>query len=194
MDKKDIYEHLAHIYLDASSKRKKKAKPRYKTRKMLFINTAAISLVGLLTLFIYQKDRPATTVSPVIASELALILQPDIVKINFHFEPAKKEVYAINLNELDLRRFKTLGFSLRKANFDDKITLKVEFANAFRENSQIYINDIKSYKWQEYRIPFSDFKNINSWSKICGLSFIIDELNVKTKKGIVYLDDVKLLR
>lgn len=193
MDKKDIYEHLANIYLDASSKRKKKGKSGYKIKKIFLLNLVILVTLSLV-LFISLKNKLPQTSPHKLIAELALVLQPDIVKINFHFDPAKKEIYAIDLNKMDLQRFKTLGFLARKADFDHKITLKIEFANAFKENSQLFISDIKSYKWQEYRLPLANFKDISNWSQITRLSFIIEEQDVKEKKGIVYLDNVRLLR
>jgi hypothetical protein len=129
-----------------------------------------------------------------INSELALVLQPNVVKINFNFEPAKEEIYSINLNNLDLVGFKTLGFSVRKANFKDNIILRVEFANAFNEKSTVYINSIPAYNWQDYRIKLSDFKNINKWSRMLNLSFVIEEWTTKERNGVVYLDNIRFLR
>lgn len=191
MDKKEIYEHLARIYLDASSKKKKKTKEKQGVKNFFLVNLIIISGVGLF-LFISHKNKLITS-KPNITSELALVLHSDIVKLNFNFDPAEKEIYSMNLDGLDLRRFKVLGFSVRKANFDDKITLRIEFTNTLKESSEVYIRDIKSYKWHECHIALSDFKNISSWSEMANLSFIIEERNVKEKKSIVYIDNVRLL-
>lgn len=126
-------------------------------------------------------------------SELALIIQPEAVKVNFHFDPAKKETYSLNLNKLDLTRFKALGFSAKKANYQDKINLRVEFRNIFHEQSEVYLRDIPHH-WQEYRIKFADFKDIRDWSEMENLSFIVEEWNVKEKRDVVYLDNIRLLR
>jgi hypothetical protein len=128
-----------------------------------------------------------------LSSEFLLVLQPEIVKINFHFDPAKKEIYSINLNKLDLSRFKTLKFSVRKVNFEDRIFLKIEFTNRFNEKAEIYLQDL-SHRWQNYKIALSDFKNITDWSEMSNLSFVIEEWLVKAKKGIVYLDNIRFSR
>lgn len=202
MVKKDIYEHLADIYWDASSKEKKNksTQPYPKIFKNLFFISIAI-IFSLTTLLIFmfssnknkyvftnlQGDRP-------ISSELALVLQPDIVKINFNFDPAKEEIYSLNLNGLDLVKFKALGFSVRKANYQDKIILKVEFTNTFNKKSEIYLNEIPAYKWRDYKISFGEFKDINDWSSMLNLAFIVQEGNTKDKRGVVYLDNVRFLR
>jgi len=199
MNKKDIYEHLANIYLDASTKRKNKKAQKYPDifQNLFFISTLIIFVLIILLFNVSHKSSLLFTSlngKKLINSELAVVLQPNIVKINFNFDPAKEEVYYINLNELDLARFRVLRFLVRKANYEDNIILKLEFTNASKEKSEAYFYNIPSYKWQEYKINLSDFKDISDWSKMSSLAFIIEESNVNKKKGIVYLDNVRFLR
>ncbi len=188
MDKKDIYEHLAKIYLDASSKKVKKRRAYPKIFKNLLLVSILLIIASSAILFIaFPKNKPFN-------SEIALVLLSDAAKMNFNFDPAKEEVYYINLNELDLVRFRVLKFLVRKANYEDNIILKLEFTNASKEKSEAYFYNIPSYKWQQYKINLSDFKDISDWSKMSSLAFIIEESNVNKKKGIVYLDNVRFLR
>lgn len=198
MDKKEIYEYLAKIYLDASSNKKNKTKPRLMfLKKPLFIGGAIFLTAIILVFSITNRDESKFLKlgkNSAISHELALVLQTDIVKINFNFEPAKEEIYSISLNKLNLARFKALGFSVRKANYDDNIILKLGFTNAFNENSEIYLNDMPSFKWLHCRINLDAFKNISDWSQMQNLSFIIEKRNTNNKKGIVYIDNVRLLK
>jgi hypothetical protein len=187
MDKKDIYEHLAKIYLDASSKRKKKQKSYPKLFKNLFF----LSLACICVLGIFSFARTTRNKSP--NSEIALLLCPDVVKINFHFDPARKETYSVALNKLDLSRYKALAFSAKKTNYDGDIALRVEFTTRFKEKSEKYLRDIPN-RWQEYKINLSDFAGINDWSSMSGLSFVIEEWNVQKKRGIVYIDNVRFIK
>jgi len=188
MDKKDIYEHLAKIYLDASSKRKKKSKFHFPLLKNIFF--AGGVLVFGLGIFLFSvrmhRDNPSGT-------EIALVLNHDTVKINFNFDPAKKEVYSLNLNKLNMSAYKSLGFSVKNAHPKETISLRVEFTNAYRERSEIYFRNIP-YKWQDFRVSLSDFKGINDWSEMSGVSFSVEEWNAKEKRGVVYIDNVRLLR
>lgn len=186
MDKKDIYEHLAKIYLDASSKHKKKAKRHKRIPKYLFLGVATF----IFGLSVFLVTRPANNSSD---SEIALILNPDAVKINFNFNPAKKEIYSLDLNKLNLRKFRTLGFSARKTNPNDNISLRVEFLSTFKERSEAYVKNVPC-RWQNYKISLSEFKNISNWSEISNLSFIVEEWNAKEKSDIVYVDNIKLIR
>ena len=201
MSKKDIYEHLANIYWNASSKKKNKSiRPHPKIFKNLFFMSIAIifSLTTLL-IFMFSSNKKKYVLTNLqgdrfISSELVLVLQPDIVKINFNFDPAKEEIYSLNLNGLDLVKFKALGFSVRKANYQDKIILKVEFTNTFNKKSEIYLNEIPAYKWRDYKISFGEFKDINDWSSMLKLAFIVEEGNTKDKRGVVYIDNIRFLR
>lgn len=187
MDKKDIYEHLAKIYLDASSgkKKRKKAYPKF-LRSVIFVSLIFVFTLSLISFTNFQRKRHPN-------SEIALVLAPDTLKINFHFNPAKKEILTINLNNLNLLNYKALGFSVRKESYEDNISLRVEFNNAFKEKSEIYFKDIP-HKWRDYKIDFSQFKNISDWSDMLTLAFVVEEWNVKGKKGIVYVDNVRLLK
>ncbi|MCX5703104.1 MAG: hypothetical protein NT066_01205 [Candidatus Omnitrophica bacterium] len=187
MDKKDIYEHLAEIYLDASSKRKK----RRKAKPSIFQNRFFISIAFILALagalfYNFQKNSP-------FKSEISLVLLSDAAKINFHFDPAKKEIYALDLNKLNLGRFKALAFSVKNASYPNPISLRIEFTNTFKEKSEVYIKNIPN-KWKDYRIDLSGFRGLHDWSEISTLTFGIEEWNTKDKRGVVYIDNVRLLR
>ncbi|MFA5090355.1 MAG: hypothetical protein WC510_04910 [Candidatus Omnitrophota bacterium] len=187
MDKKDLYEHLAKIYLDASSKTKKKNKnPRRAHPAMLW--GVFIGLIGVIFLLVALKDnalQPNTQIALVVSSEAA--------KINFHFDPAQKEVYSLDLNSLDLNKYKTLSFAVKKTKFTDSLSLRVEFINKFKEKAEVYLKDIP-LKWQDYNIPLGDFKSINSWSDMQKLNFTVERWNAKGKQGVVYIDDIKFIR
>lgn len=187
MDRKDIYEHLAKIYLDASSKKKKKARPHHVFFKNPFFiaGLTALSVAGFL-LVRHNHEKLSN-------SEISLVISPDPVKINFHFDPARKEIYSVNLNKLNLTSYKVLGFSIKKANYGDNIALRIEFVNQFNEKSEVYLKGIPN-KWQDYKIVFSDFKNITNWSRMSNLSFIVEEWNTDKKRGVVYVDNVRFLK
>jgi hypothetical protein len=187
MDKKDIYEHLAKIYLDASSKKKKRNKAYPKLFQNLFIVSIFVVIGLTTTLFSSSSKKQALN------SETALVLQNDPAKINFNFDPAKKEIYSLNLNRLNVSRSKALGFSVRNISPKDKITLRVEFTNAFKERSEVYLRDIPS-RWQDFKINLSEFKNITDWSEMTLIAFSVEEWNAAQKKGVVYIDNVRLLK
>lgn len=187
MDKKDIYEHLAKIYLDASSKKKKKKKAYSRFVNKTYI-ISAVAILSVIVIFsgLFRKNK-------LLNPEIALVLLADAAKINFNFDPAKKETFSLNLSRLNLKKFSSLGFSIKKKNYNDTIALRVEFSNSFNEKSEIYLKNIP-HKWQDYKISLSDFKNIADWSNISNLVFTVEEWNAREKEGIVYIDNIRLLR
>lgn len=196
MDKKDIYEHLAKIYLDASSKKKNKPKANtafFKTPVFLICVSAFAVGTGLF-FSAFQKGKVSISLKDrKFHSETALVLLTEVTKINFNFDPAKKEIYSIDLSRLDLSLFKALGFSVRKAYYQDDIILKVEFS-AQGKNSEVFVRNLSSFKWQDNKINLSDFKEITDWKGQLNLSFVIEDFNVSEKSGIVYIDNVRLLK
>ena len=197
MDKKDIYEHLAKIYLDASLKRKKKSRKSPTFRNLFIISIAVVSLLVISLGLSLIKNRAISLAklqsNPPLNTEIALVLQPDLVKINFNFDPAKKESYSLDLKKLNAVRFSTLGFSVKNAHYQDRVTLRIEFTNIFKERSEVYLRDI-THKWQDFKIAFSEFKRMSDWSEMSSLSFIVEEWNTRSNKGILYLDNIRLLK
>lgn len=189
MNKKEIYEHLANIYLDASSKSsKKKIKFRNLPKALsALIILGSIGILGAGSVIGYSRLNPAGT------AQIALFLHQDTAKINFNFDPAKKETFSLNLKQLDLAKYKALGFSVRKTNPKDIISLRVEFTNRFNEKSEVYVKDISS-KWGEQRLDFSRFSGINDWTQMKKIEFTVEEWNAQQKSGIVYLDNIRVIK
>ncbi len=187
MDKKEIYEYLAKIYLDASLKKQEKSKKYPKSVKNTIIIVSVILLaVGSSVFFSILKKKPFD-------SEVSLVLLPDAARINYHFDPARKEIFSLDLNKLDLTRYNTLKFFVKKANYNNIIALRVEFINNYKEKSEIYFKDLPA-RWQEYTLNLSDFKGISDWSEMIGLAFAIEEWNAQEKRGVVYIDNVRVLQ
>lgn len=190
MDKKEIYEHLANIYLDASlkstrKKRKLKSYPK-PIRNLIIASCVMILALGSKTIYSnfnnYGKD-----------AQIALFLYQDTAKINFNFDPAKKETFSLDLKQLNLAKYKSLAFALRKTNPKDTISLRVEFINCFNEKSEVYLKDIPN-KWTEQRIDFSRFAKMRDWHQMKTLAFSVEEWNAREKTGIVYLDNIRILK
>ena len=188
MDKKEIYEHLAKIYLDASSKKKKRTKTHLRLYSNLFI-ISLVLLVGTGSALISLASKKKNHLS----SETALFITNEPSKINFNFNPAKKETYTINLNRLNLNHFKQLAFSVKNTDPKDILSLRIEFTNAFKERSEIYLRNVPS-KWQEFKIAFLDFKNITNWSEMAHISFSVEEWNAQNDKGVLYIDNIRFLK
>ncbi|TAM39633.1 hypothetical protein EPN54_03245 [bacterium] len=189
MDKKEIYEHLANIYLDASSKSSKKKRnlKSYPKPVRNFILAAGL-IVFVLGGITYSNINSRRS-----GAQIALFLHQDAAKINFNFDPAKKETFSLDLKQLNLSKYNSLAFAVRKTNPKDIVSLKVEFINRFDEKSEVYVKNIPG-KWGDQRINFSRFAKINDWRQMKSLAFTIEEWNSRQKSGIVYLDNIRVLK
>jgi hypothetical protein len=191
MDKKDIYEHLAKIYLDttpAAAKSKNIKVPAKRKRYFLFAAVPFAAGVFVFLLLVSFRAHPAIPFS-----STSLVVAPDTIRLGFDLENAKKQVYDLDLNRLNLNECKVLVFSLRNSNYNDTLSFRVEFTNAFKEKAEMYVSDV-SNKWKEYRLNLTDFKSITDWSEASKLSFIVEEWNTRDNKGILYIDNVRFLK
>lgn len=186
MDKKEIYEHLAKIYLDASVKKPKVYKDYPKFKNLFFFSVAVIFVFSFLLVSNFKKNSRLN-------SELSLTLLSGATKINFNFDPAQKETYTIKLNNLNLSKFHSLAFDLKKLDRKNTISVRVEFTNTFKEKAELYVKNIPA-KWQDYILNFSDFKNITNWGQMSEVSFSIEQWNARENHGVVYIDNVRFLK
>jgi len=189
VNKKEIYEHLANIYLDASLKSSKKKRNLSLSPRIMYTAMAlsAVLLLGVGSFAVFNRGAKSNS------SQLALFLHHDAAKINFNFDPAKKETFTINLKQLNLSKYKALAFSSRKTNPRDTIFLRVEFVNRFDEKSEVYIKDV-SNKWRDHQIDFAKFAKLVDWHQMKSLAFSVEEWNAREKSGIVYLDNIRVIK
>jgi hypothetical protein len=189
MEKKDIYEHLAEIYLDASLTKKK-------PRARAFKNAAGWILAGAFLLggVIVAVFLPPHLKPPV--SENALLISSNNpVRIAYNLSAGSKESSTLYLNGVNLRSYKSLVLNARSdAPAASMPAIAVEILNKTGEKGLVYIRDA-GRKWREYEIPFSDFKpGLSDWSRVESLTFIVEEWNAPIKKGVVYIDNIRFLR
>ena len=185
---KDIYEHLAKVYFDpASNKSKDPAcfKSLFKNLFKLGILVVSCLVIVLMVVLFSPRSKPK--------SQLSLILENNITRINYDFNQAKKEAVIFDLKDMDLSDFESLCFRARKTNYQDDLHMCVEFISGFAEKSQIYLKQIPR-KWQNFKINLVDFENIKKWSDMRQLLFVVEEWNAQAKKGIVYIDNVSFLK
>jgi hypothetical protein len=187
MNKKEIYDQLAKTYLDPHLKRRKKNKTPFLSSRKIIFSGSLIFLVIIALIFSPRHKNIALN------SEISLVLLSEAAKINFHFDPARKETYSIDLNGLNLVNYKLLEFSIKKTDYNDNLHLRVEFINSFNEKSELYVKNIP-HKWRGYKIKLGEFQKITDWSKMSKLIFIVEEWNVGEKNGVVYIDEIKLLK
>ena len=186
MNKGEIYEHLAKIYLDNSGKKRKRHKDFFNPK---FIYPIIFFLIIVISVPLFNLISKRSNLK----SQMAFVIQPTSVRMNFLRGATKKEIFSFDLEHLDLGNFSYLSFSIRKLWPADTISLRVELSNKLGEKSEIYLEDL-TYKWKNYEYGFSNFKDITNWQKMDKLSFVIEEWNIKGERGIIYIDNVKFIK
>ncbi len=189
MEKKDIYEHLANIYLDTTLKRPINLKKTTLPKRIIFISAVLVFCLAAAVIFLLARTRKPAF------SQVSLVVLPGLQKINYAFDPVRKEAYAIDLKGLNLAGYRALGFSIRKDGYEAQaeVTIRVEILSTYKEKSEIYLAKIPS-SWQEHLLALKDFKTISDWSDLKSLAFVIEEWNVQNKRGSVYIDNVRFVR
>ena len=186
----DIYEHLAEVYLNSSRNKKK----NHTYPKSLFRNLFKLSIVVITCLVVIIVLMLTTFGKKQVSkSQHILILESHTTKIDYDFNQVKKEAAVFDLKDMNLLGFKTLSFRARKSNYRDDLHMSVEFISDFGEKSQIYIKQIPT-RWQDFKINLDEFKNISDWTSMNRLLFVLEEWNAQDKKGIVYFDNVYVLK
>ena len=187
-DTKDIYEHIAKVYLDTSRSKKKTSRPklRWVTLPKIGLSIAVIALIVAPLIVIFQ-DRVLSS------GRVALVLNDSVTKINYDFNHIKKETALFSLQGINLNDFKTLTFRARKTHYKEILHLNVEFISNFNEEARIYVKHIPA-KWQEYRIALADFEGISNWSNLKEIVFAVEEWNSQTKKGVLYIDNIRFFK
>ncbi len=195
--KEDIYNHLAKVYLNASSDKERESrinKGRERLRILLRPLSIACICFLLISITIILWQRRASQ-SPQVKDEI--VIGSRISKINFRSEDLDSlsgKVITLNLNGINFLNYRFLGFSVRKSNYQDKLLMRVELIDTLGRKSRFYIDDIPAYKWKDYEIKLTDFQGVNDRAKICLLTFGAEDWKTYRKRAALYIDNIRLLK
>lgn len=185
MEKNEVYDYLAKVYLDKQPavRESKKVFP-WKRNALLLIVPSIIFLTAYFFLKYPFKVYRAKDYY------LGIGISGGAVKINYYFDASgiKTKSYKIALDGLDLRDFKGLAFEARHLN-KGNLSLRVELENSYKEISACYAGPLEN-KWKEFRINLGEFKAISEWNNIKSLSFVVEEWNAQAKEDSVYIDAI----
>ncbi|MFH1578114.1 MAG: hypothetical protein ABIC18_03475 [Candidatus Omnitrophota bacterium] len=188
MHRKEVYEHLAQIYLGASNNKRKTPIQRAPLFKYLF----ALSLIVIASL-VFVLGNVSRNQRPAVNKEIALVIEPGLTQMNFDFNLAKKEILRFDLAGLNLAEYESLKFLARKVDVSGNLHLHLGLRNRLGESSEFYLKDI-SGQWHDFKIALADFKGITEWSDMAELEFVIEAWNTNAKNGKLYIDTVRFLK
>ena len=90
---------------------------------------------------------------------------------------------------MDAAKYRSLRFSVRAKDGGNPGVVKVVIRSRTNETSAYYIQGIVG-DWQDYSIPFDQFKQISDWTDLKDVSFVLESWNMENKKGILLIEDI----
>lgn len=190
MEKNEVYDYLARIYLD----KQPQAKEKKGLPVMRFVQFFLIAAV-IITAVAYIFFKYPTVIYKPESYGLHLSTGDELLRIQYDFTglPSRKQGYEIELPGLNVKNFSTLKFRARRLKKGSALNLKVCIENKLKEKASCYINGIAA-KWRSFEVPLSAFHEITRWDCISSISFIVEEWNTAEKEDCVYIDAIGLIR
>lgn len=198
MEKSEVYDYLAKIYLDkqpyAASTTKNsgpKSGDRALWKKYLLILIIPIIVIPALYFLAARSIR--LSIPKAHSIYIATANNPIKIKFNFTGSEIKKQGETVTLSDLDVNSFKYLQLRLRRQKKYGNLNLRVEAENNLKENAHFYLTGLNN-KWQSYNIALSEFKEITQWNNLKRISFIVEEWNAENKEDCVYIDEIRFTK
>ena len=188
MNRDEIYDHLAKVYL---GKREdllpKKPKPKAINRSLLVINIVitaviTISMVYGFTAFLMRRND--------LKSQVFYALNNNPIRVVYDLNgpyPATK-TFSIAIRNKDVSKYKILNISLRGMDDAYPGIVKVVVTNQKNEQAIYYIQNVGT-AWQKVSIPFEKL-NLTDWTTITDVSFVLEAWNVDFRRGTLLIDGV----
>ncbi|TAN60065.1 hypothetical protein EPN16_05970 [bacterium] len=190
MEKSEVYDYLAKIYLDkqpaVAATKGGNHNPGLWKKYLLILIIPAIAIPAL-----YLLARPLKfSLTKTRSAYIATANEPIKIKFNFTDSQIKKQGEEIALSDLDVSNFKYLQLRLRRQKKYGALSLRVEAENSLKENASYYLTGL-SNNWQDYNIALGEFKEITRWDTLSRVSFIVEEWNAENKEDCVYIDEIR---
>lgn len=168
----------------------------HKRRKLLF--ATLLIFITLTAVLIFNPNRPHKEIFYPLGESLYLAQNKVPLKIAYDFTNNITDTYSVSLDlsGIDLERYYFLAFL---AKIDDPSIpntggdIKIEIENSRKEKSEYYLQDVNN-SWREFIIPLSYFDKISDWSEVDRIYFGLQPWNINSKKGTVYIDEMRFLK
>ena len=191
MEKNEVYDYLARIYLDKQPKaqEEKRGLPQRIGFPVFLI---AVVIIALSFYFVWRY--PVMLVKPEIQS-LQINAGSQLIKIKYNFNNSdlKREGYGLNFANLDVSKFSVLEFQSRHETKRGPINLRLEIETKRGEKAVCYVGGITG-KWNSFKIKLDDFAGISQWQELTRVSFVVEEWNALNKEDTVYIDEIRFSR
>ncbi len=187
MTREDIYDHLAQVYLgkrkQADVKKKKQLNAWLVINIFITVTIFASAFYGLTAFLTKQNSSLSENVI------YSLHRGPVRMAYNFNDPFTPVQSFSLSVAEMDPSKYSTILFSLRTKENDSLGVVKVVVKSEKNEVASYYVRDV-DYKWKNYSIQLSEFKQITDWQHVSDVSFVLESWNLERKKGVFLIDNV----
>ena len=100
----------------------------------------------------------------------------------------------MRLQDLDASQFDNLAFRVKgDAGMGYTTTFKVELKDAVDQSRHSYVNGV-SDRWQDISIPLKDLQGMANFRRLKEFVIVFEDTTATTKRGVIYLDDVRFTK
>lgn len=187
MNREDIYDHLAQVYLGKRNKQEEKQRKEFNAWLVINILITVIifssATYGLTAFLTHKRDT--------LEQHIIYALNTGPVRIDYNFKgefpPVK--TFKLSVPRTDIEKYHKLQFNIRAMEEGQPGIMKIELRNQRNEVATYYIKGI-NLKWREFNIPFEEFKQITDFTTLKEISFVLESWNVENQKGVVLIDNI----
>lgn len=187
MTRDEIYDHLAQVYLGKRNKVEVKKKKEFNVWLVINMVIAGIILAstfyGLSAFLARRADS--------LQSSIVFALNNGPIRILYNLnEPYPSvKIFSLAVPAVNLKKYNKLNFSIRGFSEGYPGIVKIVVKNERNEVASYFVQEVR-LQWQDFSVPFEEFKEITDWTKVSEISFVFEAWNVEKKKGIVLIDNV----
>jgi len=182
----EIYDHLANVYLG----KRENVEVKKKKSSSVWLAINIVITVLILTSVIYGFTAFLTRHDDILKSRVIYALNNSPIRLTYNVGdgyPQAKNL-SIDLPTVDAAKYKRLNLTVKALGGGNPGMVKVVLTNARNEQAAYYLQGIRT-KWQDYSIGF-DQLNLNDWSTISELSFVVEAWNAQKADGTVFIDNI----
>ncbi|MFH0753940.1 MAG: hypothetical protein V2A70_05185 [Candidatus Omnitrophota bacterium] len=186
MNRDEIYDHLAQVYLGKREHvQVKESKPR--PNAWLVINVLITAFI--LTSVVYGLTAFLTQRKDTFKSRVVFALNNSPIRLMYAVGGDYPQVKSLTIAvpEVDVAKYRRLNLSLRTMNGNPGV-LKVVLKNAREEQSSYYLQGLQA-RWQDYSIAFDEM-NLTDLKSLKDISFVVEAWNAKDASGAVLIDNI----
>lgn len=189
MNRNEIYDHLAQVYLGKRQKALQVKKAQKKHFSVWLVMNVMITVVVFGSAFyglsaFWQKND--------LQSNIIYSLHHGAIRIGYDFQKSlsPRQVFELDLPQMDASRYGSLDFLIRAKEEGNPGIVKVVLTNQRNEESCYYVQNV-TFGWKKVSIPVEEFKHISDWSSLKTVSVVLESWNVEQQKGLILIDDLR---